>query len=144
MKLIDFGVFKYYLFIAELIESNDFIRDIEINLKLTYEKENTIYVDASTKYMEPNVKKLEYMFKDNLWKYILDEKEGFIIYNKNNLDSFFKILDKKYKHTNETKEKLLTVELPFVISLETLDPEEKSIIYYLYQKLDNKEKFKFL
>ena len=132
MKLIDLSYLKDRLFSIEILEINDWINEIDFRTHATLNRENSFHFEFLKN-------ELKYKINNNIVQFSLGEKEGFFIFNKENLNTFFKIVEDRYIQMKGIENKLKNLELPYVISMKKLDNKEKTAILMLFNSLNEKE-----
>lgn len=132
MKLIDLSYLKDYLFSIEILETNNWINEIDFRTHVTLNRENSFRFEFLKK-------ELKYKIDNNIIHFYLEEKEGFFIFNKENLNTFLKIVEDKYIQMKGIENKLKNLELPYVISMKKLDNKEKTAVLMLFNSLNEKE-----
>ena len=132
MKLIDLSCLKDYLFSIEILEANDWINEIDFAMHATLNRENSFHFEFLKN-------ELKYKIYNNIVQFSLGEKEGFLIFNKENLNTFLKIVEDRYIQMKGIENKLKNIELPYVISMKKLDNKEKTAVLMLFNVLNEKE-----
>lgn len=132
MKLIDLSYLKDYLFSIEMLETNDWINEIDFRTHVTLNRENSCYFEFLKK-------ELKYKINNDIIQFSLEEKEGFFIFKEENLNTFLKIVEDRYIQIQDIENKLKNIELPYVINMEKLDNKEKTAILMLFNVLNEKE-----
>lgn len=132
MKLIDLSYLKDYLFSIEILETNNWINEIDFRTHVTLNRENSFRFEFLKK-------ELKYKIDNNIIHFYLEEKEGFFIFNEENLNTFLKIVEDKYIQMKGIENKLKNLELPYVISMKKLDNKEKTAVLMLFNSLNEKE-----
>ena len=132
MKLIDLSCLKDYLFSIEILEANDWINEIDFAMHATLNRENSFHFEFLKN-------ELKYKIYNNIVQFSLGEKEGFLIFNKENLNTFLKIVEDRYIQMKGIENKLKNIELPYVISMKKLDSKEKTAVLMLFNVLNEKE-----
>lgn len=132
MKLIDLSCLKDYLFSIETLETNDWINEIDFAMHATLNRENSFHFEFLKN-------ELKYKIYNNIVQFSLGEKEGFLIFNKENLNTFLKIVEDRYIQMKGIENKLKNIELPYVISMKKLDNKEKTAVLMLFNSLNEKE-----
>lgn len=132
MKLIDLSYLKDHLFSIEILETNDWINEIDFRTHVVLNRKNSFHFNFLKN-------ELEYKINNNIIQFSLEEKEGFFIFSKENLNSFLKIVEDKYIQMKGIENKLKNLELPYVISMKKLDNKEKTAVLMLFNSLNEKE-----
>lgn len=132
LKLIDLSYLKDYLFSIEILETNNWINEIDFRTHVTLNRENSFRFEFLKK-------ELKYKIDNNIIHFYLEEKEGFFIFNEENLNTFLKIVEDKYIQMKGIENKLKNLELPYVISMKKLDNKEKTAVLMLFNSLNEKE-----
>ena len=132
MKLIDLSYLKDYLFSIEILETNNWINEIDFRTHVTLNRENSFRFEFLKK-------ELKYKIDNNIIHFYLEENEGFFIFSKENLNTFLKIVEDKYIQMKGIENKLKNLELPYVISMKKLDNKEKTAVLMLFNSLNEKE-----
>lgn len=132
MKLIDLSYLKDHLFSIEMLETNGWINEIDFRTHVTLNREGSFNFGFFKN-------ELEYKINNDIIQFSLGEKEGFFIFNKENLNTFLKIVEDRYIQIQDIAKKLENIELPYVISMEKLDNKEKTAVLMLFNVLNEKE-----